>query len=101
MAFEFVYFSMYPKPCIQKKTKVLCMSLRTIQFWFNNWNGCDQIENKVTVFSKKLLRAIQGLARQHIFMCKIPLLYLFLAMWSKRSYFERLYKFLIFLDNMS
>lgn len=43
--------------------------------------------NKVTVFSKKLLRAVQGLACQHIFMCKTPLPYLFLAMWSKGSYF--------------
>lgn len=37
-------------------------------------------ENKVTAFSKKFLRAIQGLICQHILMLKILLPYLFLVM---------------------
>lgn len=88
IAFKFTYFSMYPKPCIQKKTTVLCMSLRTILFWLNNWNGCDQTgKQSNSFFPKKFLRAFQGLEGQHILRSKTLFPYLFLVMWSKRNYF--------------
>lgn len=54
MAFKFTYFSMYPKPYILKKTKVLCMSLRTFLFCFNNWNRCDQTEKQSNSFFQEV-----------------------------------------------
>lgn len=78
--------------CIQnhayrRKQKYSVWVPRTILFWFNNWNGCDQTGKQSNSFFQEVSESSSGSSLSALLMSKAPLPDLFLVMWSKRSYF--------------